>query len=69
VRILDSAAYQDATGEPPPPTPIGPGTYEAYGLPWFELYDEDRGDVPAPDALRAVRPAGGDPDPSPKDPR
>ena len=42
------------TGRPPPPSPIGMETYTRHGIPWFELYDEERGDLPAPDELQKV---------------
>ena len=47
VRLVDSARYREITGEEPPPTPIDARSYAAFGLPWFELYDEDRADVAA----------------------
>jgi len=30
-------------------------TYLERGLPWFELYDEDCGDVAVPDTLKRVK--------------
>ena len=29
--------------------------YTKHGFPWFELYDENRGDVPPPDRLREAK--------------
>ena len=29
----------------PHPRPSMPATYTAHGLPWFDLYDEGRGDI------------------------
>ena len=55
VHIVNSDAYHAITGEQPPPTPISAATYNAFGLPWFALYDEDLGDVPAPAILRRVK--------------
>ena len=55
VHIVNSDAYHAITGEQPPPTPISAATYNAFGLPWFALYDEDLGDVPAPVVLRRVK--------------
>lgn len=45
VHIVDSRWYREITGETPPPTPIDAATYTAHGLPWFDLYDEGRGDI------------------------
>jgi hypothetical protein len=45
VHIVDSRQYQQITGEAPPPTPVDAATYTARGLPWFDLYDEERGDI------------------------
>ena len=55
VHIVNSDAYHAITGEQPPPTPISAATYNAFGLPWFALYDEDLVDVPAPAILRRVK--------------
>ena len=38
-------------GLEPPPTPIDAKTYTEYGLPWFDLYDETKGDVPHSERL------------------
>ena len=54
VHIVNSTVYHNITGEAPPPTPISAHTYTEYGLPWFKLYDEHRGDVDAPDVLARV---------------
>lgn len=69
VYVVNSEQYQAVTGRPPPPTPITPDVYRDHQLPWFTLYDEDRGTVAAPAALRGIRsvetldpPAGGRPD-------
>ena len=55
VYIVNSEQYQDMTGSPPPSSPISAETYTEWGLPWFDLYDEDLGDVAAPDRLKGVR--------------
>jgi hypothetical protein len=55
VHLLNSLQYQAVTGREPPPTPVSARTYTEYGLPWFELYDEARADVPASDVLARVR--------------
>ena len=58
VHIVTSEQYQAITGEPPPPTPIDARTYTERGFPWFELYDEARGDVAAAERLRGIRSTG-----------
>lgn len=45
VHIANSLRYREITGEDPPPTPIDAATYTEHGLPWFALYDEERGDI------------------------
>ena len=66
VFILNSLQYRSVTGQPPPPTPVDAKTYTAAGLPWFELYDEKKGDLPKSQALSGVqsrpcpRPTSGD---------
>lgn len=58
VHIVNSADYVTITGRPAPPPPIDARTYTEYGLPWFELYDGDRADVPSPERLAGVRSTG-----------
>ena len=55
VHIVNNEQYRELTGRRPPPTPISARTYTEHGLPWFDLYDEERGDVAAPDKLAAVK--------------
>src|SRR5690606_33217122 len=55
VHLVNSAAYQEITGEAPPPTPVSARTYAEHGLPWFTQYDEGRGDVAAPELLTGVK--------------
>jgi hypothetical protein len=45
IHIADSQRYREITGEEPPSTPVDAATYTAHGLPWFDLYDEERGDI------------------------
>jgi hypothetical protein len=45
IFIINSQYFHEITGEPPPTTPIDAQTYTEHGLPWFDLYDEERGDV------------------------
>ncbi len=55
VHLLNNQQYKEVTGLEPPATPIDARTYTQHGFPWFELYDEDQGDVPAAKRLAAVK--------------
>jgi hypothetical protein len=55
VHVLNAAQYAHVTGRRPPLTPISVETYLERGFPWFELYEEDRGDVAAPDTLKRIK--------------
>lgn len=55
IHIINSAAFFAITGRKPPPTPIDAKSYTEHGLPWFELYDEARGDVQASERLARAR--------------
>jgi hypothetical protein len=56
VRIVNTEQWQALTGEEPPPTPIDADAYTRAGLPWFVLYDEEKGDLAPTDRLRSIRP-------------
>jgi len=55
VHILNSDQYRQVTGKPPPLPPIDAATYTRHGLPWFDLYDEERPDVAPAPRLRDAR--------------
>jgi hypothetical protein len=55
VHIVNSMMYREITGNEPPPTPVTAKTYAQHGLPWFDLYDDKLGDLPAPDSLKKVK--------------
>ncbi len=55
VHILNSAYFQAVTGLPAPPTPVNAKAYTDAGLPWFDLYDDDRPGIGLPEALKRVR--------------
>ena len=55
VHILNSEQYEKVTGLKAPPTPIDAHTYTEHGFPWFELYEEELGDLPASKRLAAVK--------------
>lgn len=58
VRIVNGEEWRALTGEPAPPTPVDAAAYTKAGLPWFELYDEEQGDIAASETLRGVRSVG-----------
>lgn len=58
VHLCSAAQWRAITGEVPPPTPVDPRAYTAAGLPWFDYYDADAEDLPAPQELANVKPAG-----------
>ena len=58
VHLLNSEQFRAVTGEEPPPTPISAATYNQHKFPWFELLDEQAGDVGAQDLLSKLRPGG-----------
>jgi hypothetical protein len=55
VHIVNSMMYRQITGEEPPPTPVTAQSYAQHKLPWFDLYDEQMGDVDAPETLKGVK--------------
>ncbi len=55
VHIVNSEQYRELTGQQAPPPPIDASTYTEYGFPWFELYDEDKGDVASSKQLAQVK--------------
>jgi hypothetical protein len=58
VHLVNSDQYRGITGSDPPPSPIDASTYTSRGFPWFALYDERRGDVPASKRLAEVESVG-----------
>jgi hypothetical protein len=55
VHIVNSMLYREITGEEPPPTPITAKLYAQHGYPWFDLYDEKKSDIAAPENLQNVK--------------
>ena len=43
VHIVNSMMYREITGQEPPQTPVTAKLYTQYGLPWFDLYDDQMG--------------------------
>ena len=58
VHVVNSAMYRFITGEAPPASPVSARTYTEHGLPWFRLYDEHLGDLPASRTLAGVKSIG-----------
>jgi len=55
VYIVNSEQYQELTGELPPPTPVSAQLYQAFDLPWFDLYDEALGDINPAEKLKGIK--------------
>jgi hypothetical protein len=55
VHLVNTDQYRAITGEALPPSPIDARAYTERGLPWFELYDEERADLPPSETLAEVR--------------
>lgn len=55
IHIVNSMMYREITGMEAPTTPISAKMYTQYGLPWFDLYDESKDDIPASGILAGVK--------------
>ncbi|NTU48786.1 MAG: hypothetical protein HGA84_07260 [Syntrophobacteraceae bacterium] len=55
VHILNSECFEAITGHKPPPSPIDAAAYTRCGLPWFDLYDEEKGDIAPSAELASAR--------------
>jgi hypothetical protein len=55
VYIINSAQCFEITHKEPPVSPIRAQTYTDWGLPWFDLYDEARGDLAPPQRLAEIQ--------------
>jgi hypothetical protein len=55
VHLISAAEFHAITGEETPPTPVDIGAYTAAGLPWFQLYDDEEGDVAAAETLARIK--------------
>jgi len=55
VHLVNSQMYREITGEDPPATPITQGTYIQYAYPWYDVWDENLGDVSTPGVLAGVK--------------
>lgn len=55
VHLLNSAQFREVTGFEPPATPVDASAYAEAGLPWFDLYDEDRAGLAAAPILAGAK--------------
>ncbi|HEX6718991.1 MAG TPA: hypothetical protein VF088_17920 [Pyrinomonadaceae bacterium] len=55
IHIVNSEQYFVITGREPPPSPVSAQLYTNMNLPWFQLYDEDRADLPPSERLKTVK--------------
>jgi hypothetical protein len=58
VHLANSEVYREITGVAPPPTPVSAQMYTQSGLPWFDLYDEGKGDLAPSQELAGVQSVG-----------
>ena len=58
LHIVNSELYEQITGEKPPRSPVTAQHYAAKGWPWYELWDQEMGDVPASPVLSGVKTVG-----------
>ena len=53
IHLVNSADFRMITGVDPPTTPVTAAEYSRFGFPWFDLYDEGKGDItPSPELAR-----------------
>ena len=55
VHIVNSLQFSSITGEAAPPPVISATDYIKRGFPWFELWDEERGDLDSQSRLEDVK--------------
>lgn len=55
VHVCNSQMWREITGEAPPESPVSAASYSDAGLPWFDLYDESKGDVEPSKTLAKVK--------------
>ena len=58
LHLVGAGQWRALTGSVPPPTPITAAEYDSHGLPWFDYYDADRGDLPTASELASIRTVG-----------
>jgi hypothetical protein len=55
IHLINSRQFRAITAREPPPTLIDAKTYTEYGLPWFVLYDEAKGELPPTEAWNSIQ--------------
>ena len=55
VHLINVAEFRAITGAQEPTTPVDATAYSAAGLPWFELLDEEEGDIDPAEMLARIR--------------
>ena len=55
VHIVNSLLFEEITGRRPPASPVSTQTYSEHGYPWFQLYDEQLGDLETSELLEGVQ--------------
>lgn len=55
VHIVSSEQWREITGEAAPASPVTAKEYARYGMPWFELYDEQAPTLGGTSTLKRVR--------------
>jgi hypothetical protein len=58
IHLVNSVQFSAITGAAPPRSPLSAADYTKLGLPWFELWDEELGDLGSQRALEGVRSLG-----------
>ncbi|MFI2759087.1 hypothetical protein ACH5A3_09460 [Streptomyces echinatus] len=58
VHLVTPPEWRRITGEAPPPSPVDRAAYTRAGLPWYDYYDDDAGDLAPTDTLGSVKPVG-----------
>ena len=60
--IVHALEWKALTGQEPPKKVVTYHTYQQHGMPWFDLYDDNLGDVAGSEQLEKLEPADGAPD-------
>ena len=55
INIAGPKLWKAITGRDAPECPIDAATYNALGLPWFDVYDDNHEDLVAPEVLSGVQ--------------
>jgi hypothetical protein len=54
--LVSSEDFKQITGHDAPPTPVTFEKYQQYGLPWFDLHDQNHGDAKGSDIFSKLKP-------------